>query len=474
FTNYPHIGPDTADFLDWMAKQGFNQFMVNLAVRGAWETCRDHLLPAARLRGIETTVGHHSFHFWVPPAEFFDVHPDYFALIDGQRRPDAQLCTSNPEVRRLVAERIVEFLRANPEIREVGLWPRDGFGWCQCPDCAAEEPQEPSWWDPAQPRRTDTYLGFVNAVAEAVSEEIPGARISALAYLNYVEPPRDVRPADNVIIYFAPFMRCFKHPLGATECQRRNPKYSELILQWREVAQELRLFAYLMQIDTFSLPYRLTNMLEPNLDFLEQVGVDGWVMEYDVRDWATFSANAYVIAKLSWKTAAQPETLSPAPSRKGEALLRDFLYPALYGPAADDMAEYFSHIAELMVESGPCTGHYDLTWAMRATPEYLRPALAALGRASAAAARDRKAWSAVRRAAASVEFLLRVGRWQRALADLREASEYTRKRKMELACWAADQVVEWAEGHSDLGIINAPKIVSRLRREMERWLQAAP
>ncbi len=43
-----------------------------------------------------------------------------------------------------------------------------GYGWCECESCLRLEPQKPSLLWPAYPRRTDTYLQFVNAVAERV------------------------------------------------------------------------------------------------------------------------------------------------------------------------------------------------------------------------------------------------------------------------------------------------------------------
>ncbi len=462
FTNYPEISPQTADFLDWMAKNGFNQFMVNVSVPGAWDAAKEHLLEAARVRGMELTVGHHTFDFWLPPAEFFEDHPEYFALIDGERRADGQLCTSNEAVRRIVAERIVAFLHENPDIREVALWPRDGYGWCQCEACLAEEKQRPSWWSESQPRRTDTYFRFVNAVAEMVAQEVPEARITALAYVNYAEPPEQVRLADNVVVYFVPFQRCFKHALGDPRCRRRNREYGEMLERWAEIAPgRLRLFAYLMQIDTMSLPYRLTEMLPENFAFLEKIGVDGWVMEYDVREWATFSANAYLIGHLAWESdRGVPEG--------GEKWLREELYRALYGPAADLVGQYWTGLAAAMVEQGPCTGHYDLKWTMRATPGYLQGPLGALGRARAAAAIDRAAWRAVERACVAAELLLRVGEWQRRMADLAKANDFTRPRRLKLAQEAAQRVIEWAEKWADSGAVNAEKVARRVRREMER------
>ncbi len=456
FTNYPDISPDAGDFVDWMAKRGYNHYVVNPSALGVWEDYLSLLREPLALRGMTASLGHHTLPFWLPPEETFASHPEYFALIDGERRPDGQLCLSAPEVPRLIAERIVAFLRANPQITEVGLWPRDGYGWCQCPACEAAEAPEPSWWSPDQPRRTDSYLRFVNAVAERVGEEVPEARLTALAYLNYVDPPRETQPLSNVVVYFAAFQRCLRHSLDDPACVRRNPTYREFLERWRELTPgELRVFLYTMQIDTFSLPYRITQMLPPYFDFLTRAGVDGWMMEYIPAEWCTFAANAYLISELAWTGDSAPT------GRSGEDLLAPY-YESVYGPAAQEMASYYRALVEDFVQTGPCTGHYDLSYAQRATPGLLRRALEHLGRSRALAAEERAAWRAVQRAHIAAELLLRTGAWQRALVRLDEANDFTRPRLMKLAEEEARSVLQWAEAHQDDRALEAPKIRRRI------------
>ncbi len=457
FTNYPTIDEQTPDFVDWMAKRGFNHYVVNPAFPDVWQRCGEFLREPLALRGMGLSLDHHTLPFWLPPEEHFQAHPEYFALRDGERRPDAQLCTSSPDVARVVAERVIAFLRDNPDVTEVGLWPRDGYGWCECEACCSLEPQEPSWWSASLPRRTDTYLRFVNAVAERVGEELPRARLTALAYVNYVEPPRQVRPLPNVVVYFAPFQRCLLHSLDDPDCVRRNPDYTRFLGQWRDATPgELRVFLYVMQIDTLSLPYRITDMLPAHFDLLASVGVDGWMMEYVPEEWATFAANAYAISHLAWQEEGRAE------ARRGEDFLRPY-YAALYGPAAEEMAAYFRALIDDFVDGGPCTGHYDLTYTRRATPGLLRRALAHLGRARLEAADDRAAWRAVTRAQIAAELLVRVGEWQRALAALDEATDFARPRRRKLCDEAAEAVVQWAEAHAGDGVLHVGKLRARLR-----------
>lgn len=55
--------------------------------------------------------GVHTFYIYIPPAEYFAAHPEWFSLIDGKRTADqAQLCLTNPELRAVVVEKFRGFI----------------------------------------------------------------------------------------------------------------------------------------------------------------------------------------------------------------------------------------------------------------------------------------------------------------------------------------------------------------------------
>ncbi|MCD6360736.1 MAG: DUF4838 domain-containing protein [Armatimonadetes bacterium] len=435
FTNLYPITREYPLMIDWMAKNRFNRFMVFANVEGSIETYQELLEPELLARGMSATMGHHSFRYFLPPGEFFADHPEYYALLDGERSPEGQLCTSNPAVVETIAGRVCEFFSAHPHIEMVGLWPNDGYGWCECRQCAQLEPERPSSWPGGRPCRSDTNLRFVNAVAEIVAQEHPDRRLSALAYVNYMDPPERVEPADNVAVCFAPFHRCMKHPLRPdTECERANAQYARMIERWREVtADDLYLFSYLMQIHRMSLPHRIVGMLQPNWQWLAGAGVDGYVMEFVPEEWDAFGVNAHLTGRLSWE-----------PEMDVDAWLVG-CYEHLFGPAADEMGEYFAELERLIREEGPCTGHYDYSFTARATDELMLPALEALGRARALAATgEKRHWQAVQRAWVGMEMLMRVGQWQRLVRDGLEAR----------AQQATKDIITWARKHADSGALD--------------------
>jgi hypothetical protein len=427
--------------------------MVFANMEGAVERYRKVLRQELVLRGMGVTVGHHSFRYWLPPGVYFAGHPEWFALVNGERTTAGQVCVSNPAVAEVMAERIVAFLEANPEVDMVGLWPNDAYGWCECEACAALEPTRTCALFPPHPVRTETYLRLVREVARRVGEAHPHKRLSALAYVNYVEPPQEDVPP-NVAVCYAPFLRCFKHSLDAPpECTRPNARYAELFDAWRERVQgDLYLFGYHMLIDMCSVPYRTTQMLGPNMQWMAAHGCDGYVMEFRPEEWGAYGVNGHLLGRLAWD-----------PGMDVAAWLAEYGRD-LYGPAADEMAAFWSVYQERFVALGPCVHHYDLGYTRRATQELLRPALGHLGHARAlAAGGEARHWQAVEQARVGMEFLLRMGAWQRAVAEAdapgaTEARlEILRARERELAA----ELTAWAQAHANSGALYAPGIAAR-------------
>jgi hypothetical protein len=66
--------------------------------------------------GVESYWAVHTFYPLMPPEEFYDKHPEYYSLIDGKRvHEQAQLCLTNPDVLKIITERIKNRMRESPE-----------------------------------------------------------------------------------------------------------------------------------------------------------------------------------------------------------------------------------------------------------------------------------------------------------------------------------------------------------------------
>ena len=163
----------------------------------------------------------HSFVELIPPPSFFAQHPEYFALVEGKRRADAQLCLSNPDVIRLSIQRVREWIAAHPDASAYSVSQNDNADWCECEQCAS-----------LGPTTSDRLLQFVNRIAR----ELPDKTIDTLAYQDTRRPPRSTVPAPNVLIRFCPIEACQAHALG--RCRESIDAFHDYE-GWRRTAKHI-------------------------------------------------------------------------------------------------------------------------------------------------------------------------------------------------------------------------------------------
>ena len=134
---------------------------------------------------IEAYYGAHTMEWLVPVGEFFETHPEYFCLRDGQRYNGyGQLCLSNPDVLEICKTRMAQRMREHPEYRIYSLSQNDNFRFCQCDACKAIEDQYGG--------HSGIIVWFVNQVADAVKDEFPDKFIGTFAYQYSRQPPTGI------------------------------------------------------------------------------------------------------------------------------------------------------------------------------------------------------------------------------------------------------------------------------------------
>lgn len=147
---------------------------------------------------------YHSYNYYIPPSEYLESNPEYFALVDGKRgggRSHPQLCHSNPQLQELFAKKLIEHGRANPQFSSLSVEANDGTGslMCQCKGCVAMD-------DPDSPHSvTNRLMAFNNIVASKFAKSGLKMKLHALAYSAHTTPPtivKDLNP--NIIVMIAP------------------------------------------------------------------------------------------------------------------------------------------------------------------------------------------------------------------------------------------------------------------------------
>jgi len=274
-----------------------------------------------QIGGVESYWAVHTFYRFMPPAEFFDEHPEYYSLINGERRHErAQLCLTNPDVLRIVTERLKEVMSDDPNNLIYSVSQNDWANPCQCDNCRAIVEREGSESGP--------IIWFVNQVAERIEDEFPEKFVGTLAYSYTRKPCKTLRPRHNVVVRLCSIECCFAHDF--LSCPE-NKSFVEDLQGWSAIAPHLYIWDYVVNFSHYIMPYPNFRVLQPNIQTFRDNNAIG-IMEqaaYQSRGGEFAELRAYVIAKLLWN-----------PECDVEQVINDFMY-GYYGRSGQHVRRYF-------------------------------------------------------------------------------------------------------------------------------------
>ncbi len=170
-------------------------------------------------RGGERWAGNHSFTGFQDrflaknpdrPEVFEESRPDFFAKGREGGAGHRQLCYTNPDLARQIAQDARDFFDGKGlKYGQLAMGdyfavvPLDNNQWCMCESCQAILEADRS-------RKLDTHFnngtasdylfGFVNAVAKELAPTHPDKYIATLAYHVYAYPPEDFELEPNVAV----------------------------------------------------------------------------------------------------------------------------------------------------------------------------------------------------------------------------------------------------------------------------------
>ncbi len=279
----------------------------------------------------------HTFYGLIPPDKYFKDHPEWFSEIEGQRTTDkAQLCLTNEEMRKELVKNLKDKLRANPQATIASVSQNDCFGPCTCERCRAVDEEEGS---PA-----GALLRFVNAVAADIESEFPEVAIDTLAYQYTRKPPRLVRPRPNVIVRLCSIECSFARPLDDPV----NKSFLDDLEGWARIAGRLFIWDYTTNFAHYIQPHPNYPVLARNIRLFAKNNVRGVFEQGAYQSWGSEMAEirAWLLAKLLWNPAADPERLR-----------LEFL-EGYYGPMAPPIADYLALLERAVAASGDKLGCY--------------------------------------------------------------------------------------------------------------------
>jgi hypothetical protein len=268
----------------------------------------------------------HTFEGHVPPARHFASHPEYYALVDGKRVDNGQLCLTNPAVLDLVVEDLRRRMAAQPDATTWSVSQNDTIRNCGCPSCRAIDERE------------GTPMGSMLELVNRVAATFPDKTISTLAYQYTRRPPRHLRPADNVHI-----MLC------SIECNRSRPieedpessPFRDDVESWARICDRIFIWDYVIQFANLVSPFPNLRVLAPNVRYFVDHHARGMFAQGNrERGGELAELRAWLLAKLLWD-----------PDFDVERGTVEFL-AGFYGKAAGPIGEYIAATHDALEESG--------------------------------------------------------------------------------------------------------------------------
>lgn len=273
------------------------------------------------------------FHYWnygVEPEKYFKDHPEYFALVDGVRKP-TQPETTNPEVIRLKVEHAKKFFRANPSARTYPMDPEDNAFFSESPESLAQDP--PGTGPDGLPFMTDRVVYFSNAVLAGIREEFPGKSVGFYSYLNHALPPVNAKLDPSTTVGVTRFGYC-------TLRMTPNPntpspaEYEALVESWLKLTPNVYIYEYNPPSWAASLPFPNYLDMAESMRRLHKMGAKGF---YSDTIFSEHSAGTFINSYIRRRMMVDP-------SQDPKILLKDFTH-SFFGPAGEAMQSYYETLA---------------------------------------------------------------------------------------------------------------------------------
>ena len=276
----------------------------------------------------------HTMDMLIPKDKYFAEHPEWFALRDGLRQGGAlnQLCLTNREMRKELCRRVKEEIIAHPKSRLISVSQNDNKSPCECADC-----QE---FVATHGNLTDLLLDCVNEVAASIAEEFPEVLVETLAYHYTRQPPKTVRPLDNVIIRYCTIEECSFAPIDS----ERNRIFFNELAEWGKIAKQMMIWHYLTDFSHYYMPHPNWNCIKQDTRLFRDCKAIS-VFQQGSHDQAGDAADLadlriYLVSKLLWN-----------PDADDKALINEFVTHH-YGPGAPAIFAYLNGVVAA-VEAHP-------------------------------------------------------------------------------------------------------------------------
>lgn len=281
----------------------------------------------------------HAFASLIPRKKYGKSNPEFFSLVTPEKwigtpkpavptrtneyGPD-QICTSNPEVRRIIAEKLASY----KDDRVHSISANDGFGFCECANCKAQDGPDVNRFRAGHQMVTNRMHNFALDIANRVKKLNPKGKVGMFAYSFYDGiPDFKVKYPGNMYLSYC-YMVYAAKDLAAEKVI--NDKLLALSATGAKVVGR----EYWGTHYTMNYPLSHSRKIDRNLKTLHKGNAAGIYGEPG-SSFASRGSDHYILSKLAWD-----------PTLKREDILMDFCVSAFGKKAAPVMYELFEKIED--------------------------------------------------------------------------------------------------------------------------------
>lgn len=300
-------------------------------VNGTYIYGSPRMSPAAfannnRLSVRMKTYGGHTWNAWVPES-LFQEHPEYFALIKGKRTVrHGHLCTTNPDVAKLLLKRMREVFDQGYEWVQLGQ--SDGWKRCECDKCEVadnwrtyDEKIDGDWYRYVNGFFRENPCERIFKLHNWLIDEVAKSHPDKIVHLLVYEPTR--WPSNNA-----------EYPqlnVVAEVCNGRYPKSPET---WKDKVKALTAFRYWWDISWIH-GYRPTvspKEIREQFEYFVEHNIIGIFLGGECSNFGLNGPAFYTVGRL-----AGDATLDE------NKIVREYCL-GLYAEAGEDMHAFFKYL----------------------------------------------------------------------------------------------------------------------------------
>ena len=285
----------------------------------------------------------HAFRALMPREKYGKEHPEYYSLVTPERwigmpKPDVptrrndptvsgpwQVCTSNKDVRAIIAKNIA----ATKDGRIRSISPNDGYGFCECDQCKAQDGKDSARTGKAGHLRvTNRMYDFAEDIAKQVYKLNPKANVGMFAYSFYDGVP------DQKINFPPNMYLSYCYIVYRAEDKEAEDAINNKIKGLAATGAKVVGREYWGCHYTMAYPLSHSRKIDRNIKTLYECNAAGIYGETG-KNFACRASDLYILCKLSWN-----------PTLKREDILKDFCNAAFGKKASQVMYDLFEKIED--------------------------------------------------------------------------------------------------------------------------------